>query len=513
MKRKVLLAGVLFLPVLFGWGCTEDPFYNSEGNYDNPRDLDYSDVVNAREYAAIRTGKPTVMTGGLVPYFELVSVRDADGNTLSGEYLSKVSVIQPITSEIPLEEEKWYVLNGDSVKTYFGTDSRDAGVIVIEDENPYGIGDYYFTLKVTVKPPEGDSLSTTFKDAFHLQVGPELVSNLLYWPVIQNLVVDNSESTTKPFILKGNSASVFSLESDTDKLTIDPATGVVSLVDGYTVSGTDTIVPTIKVTSTISGEEVVFGSEDFLKIITSNTALADIPVVDQINLFYPTFEARNSIYGYTYSVINAGSVSEANTWIPQTFNNSYPGAIDERPSDIASSVHSIMTNLTASASLPHESWVFMNSQDISLYQNDFDMEAVFYIQNKYVEYLDDGRTPSNLAVKVATDFTGNENTATWIDVSDVVSCSIQSDPEDMFVGLPYPGDQSGLDPDGKKGHNADAKWVKCVLDLTPYKDASNFTLAFHLQSFFEGEIIYNGTPGGRPGRYYISDVYYVAKVK
>ncbi|MGQ1891075.1 hypothetical protein ACT29H_11610 [Thermophagus sp. OGC60D27] len=513
MKKNLFLIFGFVCLNLIGFGCTEDSFYSSEGKYQNPYDLRYADVLNAREYSSIHTGKPTVMTGGLIPVFEIVSIKDGDGNLLTGEYLSTVSILNADTIENSLDADDWYVLDGDTVKSYTGVDSYEAGMIVIEDENPYGIGDYYFTIKVTVTTPEGEKLSTTFEDAFHLQIGPKLVNNLLYWPIVQNIVVEGSSSTTKPFILEGNSEVIFSLESDTEKLTIDSETGVVSLIAGYSVTENDTLIPTIKVTSKISGEEVSFQGEDFLKLIVSKDPLEDIPSVDMINIFYPTMEARNSIYGYTYKIVSAGSVSEANVWTPQSFKNSFPGAVDERPADIASSIKSIMTNVTSGDNLPHESWVIMNSQNISLYKNDFDMEAIFYIQNKYVEYLDDGRTPTNLSVKVTTEYTGDVQKTVWEDVSDIVVCAIQNDPENTFVGLPYPGDQTGDDPDGKKGPNADGRWVKCVLDLSPYKESKNFTLAFHLESLYDGVIVYNGTPGGRPGRYYISDVHYVAKIK
>ena len=55
--------------------------------------------------------------------------------------------------------------------------------------------------------------------------------------------------------------------------------------------------------------------------------------------------------------------------------------------------------------------------------------------------------------------------------------------------MPYPGDQRGADPDGKKdrSRNADGKWVRCEFDLNPYKEEKNFTLKF---SFFVSKFFF-----------------------
>ena len=77
------------------------------------------------------------------------------------------------------------------------------------------------------------------------------------------------------------------------------------------------------------------------------------------------------------------------------------------------------------------------------------------------------------------------------------------------MGLPYPGDQKGDDPEGKKDSykNADGKWVRCELNLNNYKNEDKFTLKFKLQSNFTGNI--SGATG-RAGRHMISDVHFKA---
>lgn len=509
--KKLLSAGLALLSIFIGTGCVEDPFYNPGDNYQNPTDLSYSEVVNSREFTRIRTAKPTVMTGGLVPTFEVVGVVDGAGNSLGSEYLSSVTVIQPILVEdIPLSESSYYVYEGDSIKTFDGINSREAGIIEIAEGNLFANGDYYFTIKVTSTTPDGQELSTTFDKGFHLLVGPQLPTGMLYVPMVQNLVIGGEPTSQAQ--KDGNTDVTFSLGSDTDKLAIDPTTGVLSLVDGYSVTDTETIIPKIIVTSNISGEETLFEGESVIKVITSNEPLTDLLQVDYINFFQPSFGQRLSTYGYSYQIIEMGNLYNSLVWKPGSYVNTFPGAVDNRPAATKTEYKSIECNITRGENMPHESWVVINPQDINFYNKlNFDLKATFYIQNKYVEYLADGKTPVDLLVKVSTDYTNNVNTASWIQVNDILTCSIANNADVTFTGTPYPGDQSGDDPENRKnaGTNADAKWVKCELDLSDYKDSNNFVLAFHLKPFFEGAI----EAPGRPGRFYISDVTYTATVK
>ena len=99
--------------------------------------------------------------------------------------------------------------------------------------------------------------------------------------------------------------------------------------------------------------------------------------------------------------------------------------------------------------------------------------------------------------------------ATWTKINDKVKSWINTTAGDPIIGTPYPGDQLGVDPDGKKDalKNADAKWVKCEFDLNSFKTEKNFTLKFKFASYFTGTI--SGATG-RSGRFYISDVHFKA---
>ncbi len=504
MKNLKLLSSIFAL--FFLLGCNEDTFLENPINadIDAPRNLIYQDLKNVREFSFVKSNVPTIESGGLIPTFEIVSARKEDGTMLDATYMDHVSIQNPAEITIDLDSENYYVVNGDTIKTQKSIDSRNNGLITIADENNFGIGDYYFSIKATTNNGES-ALSSTFEDAFHISVGPELVTNLLYSPLAQNLVVGAGATTTQPFLITGNPDVVFALGSDDDKLNIDSQTGVISLEPSYTTVENDTIYPMVEVTSNISGEKTQFQGESFLLLVASNTPV-DLPKQTKY-FFYPTLQANNKIYGYSVDVIDPGSVTASNIW-RQTGPSPLANLEDGLPT--IDGKKAIFTNgVVGGVSTPHESDVIINTQDLSQFSLGFNLSAVFYTQNRFVEYLTDGRTPSDLEIYISTDYTGDNLSATWTQVNDQVACQINSVTSTPFIGTPYPGDQNKADPDGRKDptRNADGRWVRCELDLNPYKQEKNFTLKFKYASYFTGSI--SGATG-RMGRYLISDVHFKA---
>lgn len=316
-------------------------------------------------------------------------------------------------------------------------------------------------------------------------------------------MVGGDESTSEPYLLSGNEDVTFSLGDNEDKLSIDSSTGVISLKDGYTTTVNDTIYPTVNVTSNISEEVTTFQGQGFLFLVASNEPV-ELPR-KTIKFFYPTLEAENALYGYKVDVIRLGGMKPFRVWKQDAPS---PLAEEERPDNVGS-VNALLNNtFSGGESLPHESDVIINSQDLTKYTTGYDVSAVFYIKNRYVEYFEDGTTPTNIEIYISTNYTGDNQAATWIQVNEDVISRI-GNKEETFMGTPYPGDQQGPDPEGKKdtAQNADGKWVKTTLDLNPYKNEDNFTLKFKYQSYFDEAI-----PGTQPraGRWLISDVHFKA---
>ena len=467
--------------------CNEDTFMpnTDPASYGKPTDLLYADILNAREFSKLKSGVPHLDTNGLVPTYLILSGKNGDGETLDATSMNFVSI-----DNVDLTNEK--------------TDYSTAGRIQIADGNNFGLGDYYFTIKVSTEL-DGKIFETTFDDVFHIQVGPQLVKDLLFSPIAQNLVVGTDKTTTKPYLITGNPDVTFSLTSHADILQINSQTGIISLADNYTITENETLYPSIEVTSNLSQETTSFQGDSFLMIVISNEPV-ELPK-KTIYFFYPTLQAENTLYGYKKDIITPGAVPYAKTWLQSGPSNI---AAAERPENVIGA-KSLMTNIyIKSMSTPHESDVIMNTQDLTKYSLGYDVSTVFYIKNRYVVYLKDGRTPTDLEVYYSTDYEGNNSKATWIQINDQLSCQIQGKTT-SFIGTPYPGNNKGIDPDNKKNptNHADSKWVKCTFDLNDFKSEKNFTLKFKFASYFDTDLSYSKKEG-RGGRFYISDVHFKA---
>jgi len=501
MNKKLTLLSITISILLF-IGCTESDFPDDITNADfgAPKNLTYSEVLNAREFALLNSGVPAIDTDGLVPSFEIVSVRRGDGTILDASFIDDVSIQNPIESIVNLTSQNNEGISETTGETITTFDTRSSGVITIADGNKFEVGDYFFTVRVTTTAGER-VLSTTFEDIFHINVGPQLVTNLLYVPIAQNLNPGTVNSTTQPILVTGNADVTFELLTETDRLDIDPQTGVVTIKPGI-VFTEDPIMPMVEVTSNISGEKTQFQGREFLYLVVSDTPMDLGPI--SIFFFYPTLESEGKQNGYIVDIQNEGLVAPGNIW-----NQTGPTPLANLDTSLPTieGKKAIVTNVVVRGiSEPHNSDVIINTQDLSQYKLGFDNSTVFYIQNRFVEYLSDGSTPTDLQIFYSTDFINNNAAATWIPINDQVSCQINSLTAPPFIGTPYPGDQNGPDPDNRKdsSRNADGRWVRCEFDLNPFKEEKNFTLRFSLRSFFEGPI--NG-PAGRAGRYLISDVY------
>lgn len=512
MKHNQNVFLLLFACLLFLVGCQEDTFTADPtfADFESPSDLSYQELINGRENAAVKTGTPTINTGGLTPIYEIVSARKADGTLLDETYMNDVSIANPTEKEVNLKPEDYYVVEGDTIKTYIGVDTSKGGVITITDENQFGIDDYYFTIKVTTAI-DNVPHETIFEDVFHLGVGPGLVTNLLYSPIAQNIVVGSGNTTTKPYLITGNPDVTFALGNEEENLNIDPATGIISLKEGYTTEEDNYMYPKVLVTSNISQETTEFQGESFLILVASNSPV-DLP--KQTNyFFYPTLEAENKTFGYAKTVINPGSVTNSKTWIQSAPS---PLAAAERPDDIIGN-KSLWTNMTAGTYLAHESYVTINPQDLTQYSLGYNLSMVFYTKNQYVEYMPSGETPSDLEIYISEDYTGEDDTSTWTKVNDQLSTQINSLTVTSFTGFPYPGDQklkTGMTNHGQDtSKNADAKWVRSEMNLNEYKDVKNFALKFKIISNYTDQEYpggIKGVGGSRPGRYYISDIHFKA---
>lgn len=521
MKNKVrstIMLGACLS--IFGLSsCTEDSFVDTGRSYRAPSNLVYMDLTNARDHSYIKTARPTVDTGNLMPTFEITSVTDADGNELSVEEMAYISVINPTEVEMNFDEDRWYVdeATGDTIKSAIAYDHKMAGCIEVANGNNLEAGTYYFDVKVSTEDQSGNQYSTIFNDVFKLSVLPRLVSRMMYWPISQNIVPGdaNLTATSKALALDGDQSNIsFQLGDNTDKLAIDPQTGAISIADGYTVTARENLCPIVQIVNNDTQEIKSFQGSDVITVVLSPEAVTDLPSIEFLNMFYAPFTYKNATSGFTYQMVNPGVLPDSYICKPVGSTN-YPGAKENRPTDIGS-VKSLQCSLGVSGKVntPFDVWIFINAQDLTPYQL-FSEEATFYLMNKYLEYMPDGSQPVNLDVMVSTNYTGDVEGAMWTNINDQITFEIGTK---TFEGMPYFGTLKNVPGESAEttaikaannGFNTDGKWMKGTFSLNDFSTSNMVTVAFRMTSNFTEPFTPGGRDGeGRPGNLYISDVNY-----
>ena len=529
MKKLLFFCSIVVLLS----ACVEDTFMKLNDVSGNPSDLRYMDIINAREGKTIISGTPTIETNNLIPFYEIVAGFDKAGNLLDESLMKFVSITNPDTVKWELAAGTNYPVNanGDTIKGGISFNLSKAGVISIADGHKLTVGDYYFTIKVTTKSKD-KTYSTTFDKVFHLNIEPLLPTYLVYQLKTQNLVAgDPLSKTNAPLIPFGNKDVKFSLGSNTDKLTIDAVTGQVMLIPSYIFTKNDTIRPIVELTSNLSGEKVSFANS-LIVIVTDKPT--EMPV-ESIYFFYPTLNTSGAQPtggdGFTVNVVDKGSC--VNIWGPRA-NSVASGLVPpaERPAVNKAKQMILETSTFSTTTKPTSSWCITTTQDLSLYNMGYSLFFNFTYMPAYQTYMADGRTPTDLEVYISTDYTGgkvqDENgnwvNGTWTKINQNISCNISLGTVSgkssgapwgpTFIGTPYPGPQTGEDPDGRKDlarGSVYGKWIKCSYDITSYKESKSFTVAFKIASYFYGDLLNNTTVPGRGGSYFLSDFYYMAK--
>lgn len=523
MRNKQLFAPFLFF--LCFLSCDDSSFVESVQNVQQPSKLVYMDVVGARESKSIATNAPTINTGGLIPVFELVNIKKSDGTILDESYLKFVTVGQAKTIVKDILD-----VNGNVIRTLSSYDTSSNGVISIAEGNNFVYGDYFFTIKATTES-DGVKNETIFEKAFHLKVGPLLPTVLIYSPKNQNLVFGNSASkTTKPIIPNSNSEIKFELGSNSDKLLIDGATGIISIAPAYKYVVNETITPIVNVVSKISGEVSTF--KNVVSIIIS-----DVPVtvpVESILFFYPTLKTSGSYPtggdGYTVQTDIPGNGEDIWGVIDNSVANALSRPADRPAANTAQTVLETQT-FAVSSTTPTSSWMVTTTQDLTPFQYGFKLSFNYYYMPAYQAYLADGRTPTDIEVYISTDYTGGDIqdatgkwiSGTWTKVNNAIKCN-RSEGLDAsgkslgapwgpeFIGTPYPGDQKGDDPDGRKkpGTTFYNRWVRCSYDIPVSQISKKYTVAFRVNSYFQGTLLNTTAAPGRGGSFFLSDFYYKA---
>lgn len=498
------------LTLLLSLACTRDvSSFGKDLQVETlPTSLSYTDILNARENSYIESSVPFINSNGHPVEYRVVHVKK--DNTILDGYLEKVSIVNPDTTIVPHENED---LEGYEVVTI---DISKAGKVIIEDENEFTFGDYYFAIETTVNV-NNERQSVVFEDALHLNVGPGLVEGLSYCPNKLNFVSGAGTMSGEPTVIGGNPDFRFELGSEDDKLLIDETTGIISLNPSYTISAREDLKPIINVVNNYS-EEVVAFEDVFTAILSTEPVEVEL---ETNYFFYPTLKAKNNKNlglggaGWSRQITEGtfpGWIQKNNIW-----KNNPPvatqDAIDARTAAGVSGNFALFQPAWAkSMNFPWETWVIADAVNLTPYIGCFDTKVVFWTKMNLASvpnYMPDGRTPFDLDIVISDNYTGDVTTTNWTQINDLVTCEINNNGVE-FVGTPYPGDQTGDDPDGVKDptKNANNMWVRCELDLTDHLDIASFTIAFKAKTNFDAPLA-----EAKEGNFSISDVHFVAKEK
>lgn len=492
-----------------------------------PSDLRYISVTDLREGKGIQTAPPTVQTGGLLPEFEIVSVRNEEGNVLDDAYMQFISIGGSTSTDIPVKpNERAVDENGNPITSVSVVNKANNGVITVAAGHNFPVGNYYFTIKVTTKSG-GMEHSAVFDDAFQLYVAPLLPNIMVYSPKNQNLVYGDAESkTSAPLLPNSNPDVTFELVDHQDKLFIDPETGEISLAPSFVFSERTVLHPVVKIVSNISGEAVEFEN----KITTVITDVPEVMPVETIYFFYPTLytSGKFPIGGDGFAIQTVGGIGSEIAAVFGTSTNS-AGNIDiplERPADNTAQTVLEIRPYRQTTTDPLNAWMVIPTQDLTPFQYGYQLSFNFYYKNTYVAYLEDGRTPTDLEVYISTDYTGgilqdesgNWLNGTWTKVNTNENMKVQigsatgTDWGATTIGMPYPGNQAGADPDGRKNtlKNAASRWVSCTYEIPIDEISSTFTVAIKFASYFEGQLLNTTEIPGRGGVWFLNDFHYKA---
>lgn len=533
---KLLSLAVLVTAMLLS--CTDDASFGKDMEVQKlPSSISYPDLI-VNESSYMESAVPNFNSNGHPVTFDVLSIRKGD-ETLDGTYLANVTVVNPdkIESTIPDANDP------DNEWTVITDDLTDNGKIIIDDASMFTSGDYYFTVEASAEI-NGNIESVVFEDALHLQVG--WATGIAYCPRRINFV-SGAGTVSGPATLEGRQNYMLSLASDEDKLVIDPVTGVISVNPEYTITETETVNPTIKIVYDSNESVPVYVDGSFTAVLSTEPVELE---KEKDYFFYPTLKvsSKNNVAlggnGYSRQFIEhkttnnntgitthikAGDPEETTNWFisKALWRNHKNSPVVSTPDAIAAREEAGVTGTQTlehqmwTITGPSESWIIIDSQNLSLYEGCFNSKAVFWYKifmNDNSGYEADGSTPIDLEVHISDSYTGDVTTTTWTQVNDILECEI-NDNGIIMTGTPYPGDQSGVQPpNGVKDPNNSPNnlWVRAELDLENYKTQTQFTLAFRFKTQYTDEPYYTDPSNGwhvLNGSVNLSNVHFVASEK
>jgi len=513
MKNKSILRLsylAIFMMLLLA-GCENDAFGEDMEVPVLPTNLSYSDIIGAREFSLIESSAPTINSNGHPVSYEIVSIKKGE-EILDASYIAATNIVNPTVIESEVDDQS----NPGNSWTVNTSNLHNAGKVIIEEGNPFANGEYLFTIKATVTINYAYE-SVVFEDALRLVIGPELVEGMSYCPFKINFVSGESLASNPAEVFGGNPDIRFELVTESDKLSIDPVTGAISLNPSYTISTTEYINPIINIVSNITEETIGF-EETFTAVLSTGPVVLDR---ESDYFFYPKLSPSNDNIpraggdGYT---VNTDDFVSKPGWVQKHFykkivNNSvlsFPEVLDTRAEAEVSGITGSQFNYWGPLKNPFESWLIANPVNLALYSGCFDTKAVFWVKQHITQGTLDNifpghtETPVGIEIKISDNYSGDVSTTSWTSINELLTCKI-GEAGAEFVGTPYP-------ISGEVGAEGSANnlWVKCEMELptAEYGDMTSFTIAFRTKTNYDSDL-----PDNLRGELYISDLHFVATEK
>ncbi|WP_027137440.1 hypothetical protein [Gaetbulibacter saemankumensis] len=511
--NKLTLTRLLCLVVftIFSFqGCEDQSSFGKDTNGSVlPTNLSYPDIIGYSAFSQMETAAPTYDSNGQPVMFEIVSIAK-DGVILDETYLNAASIVnyELIETEFSLKGDKFIIITPDIA---------EAGKIIIEEGNPFANGDYYFSIKASVKI-NNQIESVIFENALHLQVG--WADGISYCPFKVNFVTGAGTVSEAAEILGGRDNVRFELGSDQEKLSIDPVTGAISVNSSYTITETEYLSPVIKLIYESNPSVPLVYDGRFIAVL-SNQPVELEREIDYF--FYPKLKAtinNNTAAGGDGYSVDIGRWSAEKGFVKKEIYRTCPGAeqlneqeaLDTRAEAGVDGITGLRYFTQGpNSNKPFESWFIADAVNLVAYSGCYKSELVFWIKQNHFpdteDYFTGKETPLRFLAYITDNYTGDVATTEWTQVNDDLTCKIAGT-ETEFLGTPYPFT-------GTREANVDAydSWVKCKLDLADYGGLSNFTIAFKQETSYDEPVVFPSTASLDKVRInlYISDLHYVAK--
>ncbi len=419
--------------------------------------------------------------------------------------------------------------------------TKHKGTVVCMNNHPFKVGTH--TAKIFVWYGK-----LNYETTLTFSVVEPMVDSIVYQPnaITWDYDADIRPTTSAMLYVKGKQvydSYTFSLLTEKDKLIIDSESGVISPNPAYTpeLGANLTISPSIKVTSPDGAQSVEFaGSKELIKINIVKSASARLG-----RFFIPTVEAPVDGIGTHFKVITPKKGNPQEIWkmsmLIENYKEPYEKLecvrqdletplVGELP-EVRLPIWGLrMTPVKADNVIPaseeFETWLILEPKDFRLYKdNKHTLNATVWMQNEYVNYFNDGTSPTNVQLYMSNTHDYASTTINQSDWTEITTISGQIHNKagglkvDNLSQIPYLGNNLPKGDDtvlhlknpNNVWENRQGPWLKASVDMKDFMGKENVIFAIRITcKAIAQEDVYPSGQAARPGNVHIANIYYTA---